>query len=185
MVALAALAATAAAVAKVGMKTANGQSIEHGIWVLVILIASGMIGAWRIWLKNAPERLAAKAAAEAASAAARLAAETADRTGEAQLRSEMWKDIEKLKQAKEDQSRRLTMAETQIAGQTIRLGQQAFVITMLLDEIERISPGNTIARSARALINMQADQMPNAEEIAPMADIMAKLCVEPEEGKAG
>lgn len=69
-----------------------------------------------------------------------------------QLRSEMWKDIEALKKSKEVQSQRMTRAEAQIAGQTIQIGQQRFVLTLVIEELERIDPGNSVARQARALL---------------------------------
>ena len=150
------------------VKTASGQSIFHTLLAILGAILIAMIVTWRVWLKGAPERAAAQTAADAVKS-----------DGEEQMRKEMWEEIATLKLRDEEKGRRISMAEARIAGQTVRLGQQAFVITMLLDEIERLSPGNTIARSAKALINMQADQMPNADEIAPMADIMSKLCVEP------
>lgn len=105
-----------------------------------------------------------------------------EQDGEGRLRDEMWKDIANLKLAKEDTSRRLTIAETTIAAQTIKLGQQAFVINLVLDELERVNPGNTIARQARMLRKMQANAMPHPEEIGPMAEVMSKLCKEPGSG---
>lgn len=91
------------------------------------------------------------------------------------LRSEMWKDIESLKQSKDAQSRRMTIAEAQIAGQTIQIGQQRFVLTLVIDELERVSPGNSVARQARVLLR---EILPTAftspEEIGHLAETMMK-----------
>lgn len=152
----------AAQVAGAAVKTANGASISTGIWTLVGIVASGTLAALAAWMRFGPTW------------------KKTEQDGANKLRDEMWKDIANLKLAKEDQSRRLTIAETTIAAQTIKLGQQAFVINLVLDELERVNPGNTIARQARMLLRMQANAMPHAEEIGPMAEIMSKLCKEPE-----
>lgn len=99
-----------------------------------------------------------------------------DQDGDTRLRSEMWTDIANLKLAKEDQSRRITLAETKIASQTVQIGQLRFISSLLIDELERLDPRNSIARQARFMLDtVQPDAMPNAEEVAPMAEIMAKL----------
>lgn len=98
------------------------------------------------------------------------------------LRSEMWKDIEALKVSKEAQSRRITLAETRIQGQAIEIGQLRFVLKLLNDEIETVSPGNVIARQCRELLrNIQPSAMPSPEEIAPLADVLSKMCKDGEE----
>lgn len=94
---------------------------------------------------------------------------------EGRLRTEMWKDIEKLKQAKDTQSRRLTVAEAQIAGQTIQIGQQRFILTLVIDELERVSPGNSVARQARVLFrDIQPQAMPQPEEVAEMTETISR-----------
>lgn len=92
------------------------------------------------------------------------------------LRSEMWRDIEALKASKEDTSRRLTMAETKIASQTVQIGQLRFISALLVDELERIDPRNSIARQARLLLDhIQPDAMPAAEEVGSMAEVLARM----------
>jgi hypothetical protein len=98
---------------------------------------------------------------------------------DAKIRDEMWKDIEKLKQAKDTQSRRLTVAEAQIAGQTIQIGQQRFILTLVIDELERVSPGNSVARQARVLFrDIQPQAMPYPEEIAEMTETIARAGID-------
>lgn len=92
------------------------------------------------------------------------------------LRSEMWRDIEALKLSKEQTSRRLTAAEAQIASQTIQLGQQRFILTLVIDELERVQPGNIVARQARVLLHeLQPVVMPSPHEVAPMTETIATL----------
>lgn len=96
--------------------------------------------------------------------------------GDEKLRSEMWRDIEALKASKDGMSRRLTLAETKIASQTVELGQLRFVSRLVVNEIERLDPGNAIARQARTLLEtVQPAGMPSDEEIAPLAETMAQL----------
>jgi len=91
------------------------------------------------------------------------------------LRSEMWKDIEALKQSKDAVSRRVSIAEAQIVGQSIQIGQQRFVLTLVIDELERVQPDNSVARHARNLLrNIMPDAMPYPEEIAHMAETAMK-----------
>lgn len=91
------------------------------------------------------------------------------------LRSEMWKDIAALKLAKDMQSSRLTIAEQRIAAQTIRIGQQGFILTLVIDELERVSPGNSVARQARVLLReVQPDAIPTDEEMAQLAAAVAR-----------
>lgn len=98
-----------------------------------------------------------------------------DLDADERLRSEMWKDIESLKQSKDAQSRRLTIAEAQIAGQTIQIGQQRFVLTLVIDELERVSPGNSVARTARLLLRDILPQgLTTSEEIAGLAETVMK-----------
>lgn len=92
-----------------------------------------------------------------------------------QLRSEMWKDIEALKLSKDAQSRRMTVAEAQITGQAIQIGQQRFILTLVIDELERVSPGNTVARQARVLLrDILPPALANPDEIANMAETVMK-----------
>lgn len=96
--------------------------------------------------------------------------------GYEKLRSEMWRDIEALKVSREDQSRRLGAAETKIASQTVQIGQLRFISALVIDELERRDPGNTIARQARMLLDrIQPDAMPGADEIAPITETLTKL----------
>lgn len=95
---------------------------------------------------------------------------------DAALRSEMWKDIAALKSAKDDQSRRLTVAETKIASQTIEIGQLRFVSRLLVDEVERIDPGNAVARQARVLFDtVQPMALPSDNEVASMTESVVSV----------
>lgn len=47
---------------------------------------------------------------------------------------------------------RLTAAEAKIAAQTVRLGQQEFVLKLVITELDRVDPGNTVAKQARILL---------------------------------
>lgn len=138
------------------------------------LISGGTLGAW---IKSrADERVKL--------AEIRVTADKAESDSETQLRQEMWKDIEALKLSKEDQSRRLTLAETRLIEQSVELGQHRFLLKLVTDELDRVSPGNPVAKQAREMLrDMQRSALPAAEEIGPMAEIVAKLCREgpPEE----
>ncbi len=95
---------------------------------------------------------------------------------DAVLRGEMWKDIAALKAAKDDQSRRLTVAETKIASQTVEIGQLRFVSKLLVNEIERLDPKNVIASQARVLLDtVQPMALPSDVEIASMAETVTKM----------
>jgi hypothetical protein len=98
---------------------------------------------------------------------------------ETKLRDEMWKDIANLKTAKEDSSRRLTIAETKISEQSSELGQLRFVVALVNAELERVSPGNAIAKQVRLLMdNLQTRASSSTtEETAIMAEIIAKMCM--------
>lgn len=92
------------------------------------------------------------------------------------LRSEMWRDIAALKVSKEETGRRLTMAETKIASQTVEIGQLRFISKLVVDEIERLDPGNSIARQARILLEtVQPAAMPNDSETVPLAEGILRL----------
>lgn len=92
------------------------------------------------------------------------------------LRSEMWRDIEALKVSKEETGRRLTMAETKIASQTVEIGQLRFISKLVVDEIERLDPGNSIARQARVLLEtVQPAAMPSDSETVPLAEGISRL----------
>lgn len=92
------------------------------------------------------------------------------------LRSEMWRDIEALKVSKEETGRRLTMAETKIASQTVEIGQLRFISKLVVDEIERLDPGNSIARQARVLLEtVQPAAMPSDSETVPLAENISRL----------
>lgn len=97
--------------------------------------------------------------------------------GDERLRSEMWKDIEALKLSKEETSRRLTLAETKLVEQSIELGQHRFLLQLVTDELDRVSPGNPVARQVRDMLRgLQREALPSAEEVGPMAEIMARMC---------
>ena len=92
------------------------------------------------------------------------------------LRSEMWRDIEALKVSKDETGRRLTMAETKIASQTVEIGQLRFISKLVVDEIERLDPGNSIARQARVLLEtVQPAAMPSDSETVPLAEGISRL----------
>lgn len=125
--------------------------------VVSLLNLCGFGGIATVWIKN------------------RAAYRTADADADQKLRSEMWRDIEALKLSKDDVSRRLTLAEAKIASQTIQLGQQRFVLVLVIDELERVSPGNVVARQARVLLrDIQPAAIPTDEEIAPMVEAVTK-----------
>src|SRR3546814_15633527 len=47
---------------------------------------------------------------------------------------------------------RLTKAEATIAAQAVRLGQQEFVLKLVITELDRVDPGNAVAKQARVLL---------------------------------
>lgn len=97
---------------------------------------------------------------------------------DAKLRNEMWRDIAQLKISNEDKGKRLTAAEQKIATQTVQIGQQRFILALLTDELERVSPGNSYARQARVLLDViQPDAMPANDEITPITDLIAKMSI--------
>jgi hypothetical protein len=122
-------------VAQTAVRTASGGSINAGIWTLVGLVVStigvvsmSVIKQWGPWKKGEVD-------------------------ADTQLRSEMWKDIAALKIAKSEQGARLTLAEAEIAGQKVEIGQQRFILNLVISELENVSPGNAIARQARLLMD--------------------------------
>lgn len=125
----------AAAAAQTAVKTASGGSINAGIWTLVglIVVTIGTVSVayikqWGPWQKNASD----------------------DRNADfARLRQ----DIADLKLVNTNVTARLSVAETTIVWQTVRLGQQDFVIKLMTDELEVVSPGNPVARQVRALLD--------------------------------
>ena len=152
----------AAQVAGAAVKTANGESISTGIWTLVGIVASGVLAAIAAWMRFGPVW------------------KKTEQDGDTQLRSEMWKDIEALKQAKENQSRRLTVAETKLSEQASQIGQLRFLVALLNTELERVSPGNPIAVQVRVVmeqLQMQASSS-HANDVGEMAETMSKLCKE-------
>lgn len=124
-----------ATIAQTTMRTASGESISTGIWTLVGIIVTvvgtvtiAIIKQWGPWKKGEAD-------------------------ADTQLRSEMWKDIAALKIAKSEQGSRLTLAEARIAGQEVEIGQQRFILNLVISELENVSPGNAIARQARILMD--------------------------------
>lgn len=80
-------------------------------------------------------------------------------------------DITDLKEANVDVAARLTAAELTIAWQTVRLGQQDFVIKLMTDELEVVSPGNAVARQVRTLLDrVHAGVAVPPVNITPAAD---------------
>lgn len=137
--------------------------------IITTLLGGGVLG---MWIKTRAEMKAAQTARV-----------KVDMDGEERLRAEMWKDIEALKVSKENMSRRLTAAETKLVEQSVELGQHRFLIKLVTDELDRVSPGNPVAKQARdMLMSMQRQAFPNADEIGPMLDIVALLCRTDEEG---
>ena len=136
----------------------HGWSPSSYLLLFIAILNTGAVGAWIKarggWMKNETD-------------------------ADAALRSEMWKDIAALKSAKDDQSRRLTVAETKIASQTVEIGQLRFVSRLLVDEVERIDPGNAVARQARVLFDtVQPMALPSDTEIASMTEAAMKVGVE-------
>lgn len=76
-----------------------------------------------------------------------------EQDGEEKLRSEMWTDITALKIAKAEMGSRLTLAESELATQKVEIGQQRFILNLVITELENVSPGNAIARQARILMD--------------------------------
>ncbi|MCW2763397.1 MAG: hypothetical protein JWR85_3598 [Marmoricola sp.] len=136
----------AATAADAAIRTTAGASINTGIWTLVglIVVTIGTVSVayikqWGPWQRNASD--------ERASDFARLR-----------------KDIDDLKLVNTNVTARLTVAETTIVWQTVRLGQQDFVIKLMTDELEVVSPGNAVARQVRALL----DQVMPAVTLPPV-----------------
>ncbi|MES3042656.1 hypothetical protein [Sphingomonas faeni] len=128
----------AGAAAQTAIKTAAGGSINTGIWTLVGLIVVALGGVitsivkqWGPWQKNASDDRAADFA---------------------RLRQ----DIADLKLVNTNVTARMSIAETTIVWQTVRLGQQDFVIKLMTDELEVVSPGNAVARQVRTLLDKVA-----------------------------
>lgn len=153
----------APAIASAVMKTAAGKSISDGVWTLVGLVivtigtvAVAYIKGWGPWREK------------------EIAADE-------KLRDEMWKDIAELKLSKQDQGRRLTMAETKLAEQESQIGQLRFLVRLLNNELERVSPGNTIAKEVRLVMDNLNDfasaRRASSEDMGAMVDSMSKLCV--------
>ena len=92
------------------------------------------------------------------------------------VRNAMLDAIEALKVSKDETGRRLTMAETKIASQTVEIGQLRFISKLVVDEIERLDPGNSIARQARVLLEtVQPAAMPSDSETVPLAEGILRL----------
>lgn len=101
-------------------------------WILCII---GLFGIWRLYVIARPKM------------------RELEQNGEEKLRSEMWKDIAALKDAKADMSKRISAAEAEIAANRIEIGQQRFILNLVITELEVVSPGNAIARQARLLMD--------------------------------
>lgn len=69
---------------------------------------------------------------------------------------------------------RITSAESKIASQTVRIGQQEFVLKLVITELDRVDPGNAVAKQARILLeHVQPAAFPKRR--APTADEAALL----------
>jgi uncharacterized coiled-coil protein SlyX len=158
----------ARAAADAVVKTTSGESISNGIWTLVGLAVAGTLTALGIWLKNRP-------AGKLADAEARKV----ELDGDEKLRNEMWRDIEKLKANKEETGRRLTLAETKIAAQESQIGQLRFLVALVNSELERVSPGNAIAKQVRLIMDDMQTLASNShtQDVAEIVDSVSKLCV--------
>ncbi len=111
-------------------------------WLLCVI---GVFGIWRLYVIGRPKMRELEIGADE------------------QVRDELWKEINDLKRGRINDGRRLTINETHIAAQTIRLGQQEFVLKLVINELERVSPGNEVARQARMLL----DQVQPAAFVMP------------------
>ena len=140
----------------VGIPTSVTNFTWSAFFGLLAVIINGT--AFGVWLKTRP------------------VTRKIDVDADEKLRSEMWKDIEALKLSKEDTSRRLTLAEARVAGQTVQIGQQRFVLMLVIDELERVSPGNSVARQARVMLReVQPAAMPQAEDLAALSRAVANI----------
>lgn len=101
-------------------------------WLLCVI---GLFGVWRLYIIARPKM------------------REIEQDGEEKLRAEMWKDIAALKQSRTELGGRVTRAEAKIAAQGVELGQQRFIINLVITELENVSPGNAIARQARILMD--------------------------------
>jgi hypothetical protein len=146
-----------AATTALAIKTASGASINTGIWTLVAImapIAGGIILAiikqWGPW-------------------------KTGESVGRAADFARLRQDIADLKLVNTDVTTRMAAAESTIVWQTVRLGQQDFVIKMMTDELEVVSPGNLVARRVRTLLDQIVPAVSKPPDPAPAT---------PEDGKA-
>lgn len=131
--------------------------------VATTLLGGGVLG---VWIKTRAEMKAAETARA-----------KVDIDGDAQLRREMWEDIAKLKLSNKDVARRLADAEQRLVGQSVELGQHRFLLKLVTDELDRVSPGNPVAKQAREmLMDLQRQAMPMSEEMAEISEMVAKLC---------
>jgi hypothetical protein len=129
------MTAIAGLAAKAVVKTAEGGSINAGIWAVFALLVPilgaiilAVIKQWGPWKSGENEGRAADFA---------------------RLRQ----DIADLKLVNTNVTARLGTAESTIVWQTVRIGQQDFVIKLMTDELEIVSPGNPIARRVRTLLD--------------------------------
>ena len=104
-------------------------------WALCAIGLAGLFGIWRLYMIARPKMA------------------QIEQDGEEKLRHEMWADIAGLKAAKSEMGARLTLAESKIATQQVEIGQQRFILNLVITELENVSPGNAIARQARILMD--------------------------------
>lgn len=90
------------------------------------------------------------------------------------IRESMRAEIDALKAAKAVFERRLTTAEGLIATQTVRLGQQEFVLKLVITELDRVDPGNAVAKQAKILLE-QVQPAAFATRSAPTAEEAALI----------
>lgn len=150
----------------------HGASINTWILALLALInALGVGGALTWWIKS------------------RGGWKKNDDDAETQIRREMWADIAALKESKEkqavrleNQSRRITLAETALSQQASEIGQLRFLIALAAAELERVAPDNPVARQIRLVMDQleaaaSHTAHTNSEETGIMAEIMTKMCI--------
>lgn len=152
------------------------QVAIHGIstntWFLAaiaLINALGLSGALTWWIRGRSTTMKIELDADAA-----LRGEYAEHLENVKA------DVQRLLVRDEEKGRRLTIAETKISQQDSQIGQLRFLLSLMNAELERVSPGNAIARQVRIMMDdlqAQTTMSSNAEETGQMADIMSKLCV--------
>jgi hypothetical protein len=140
-------------------------------WVLCVLALGGVIQLSRLLVLQRPKM-----------AELNQQGEDRARTGEEKLRSEMRNDmadlkveIAALKADKADVAIRLTRAESDIAGQKVEIGQQRFLLRLVVTELENVSPGNPIAKQARILMDQMQAVASEAPHVAFAPELTSQI----------